>query len=193
MPLPNTICARAFVGRAHALTRQANRPPSASDACRPAAHPSRRAAGATRCGTRPGCAQREIGIEHDPVHTVMATGQQIAVPGAELIGHPPSVGEPDRTGSAQLRRKGPPDSGRSPGSGVKTFRRRPPGPQPAPPLPGPGPQRPAISGRGAGSPIAAIAPVSLARRAPTLYPSHTRIPPSRFSGGWRPNPARTRQ
>ena len=34
----------------------------------------------------------EIGIQHDPVHAVIAASQQIAIPGAEIIGHPPTVG-----------------------------------------------------------------------------------------------------
>jgi hypothetical protein len=36
-------------------------------------------------------AQREEGVQHDPVHAVIAAGQQVAVPGTEVIGHPPTV------------------------------------------------------------------------------------------------------
>ena len=31
--------------------------------------------------------EREVGVEHDPVHAVIAAGQQISVPLGEVIGH----------------------------------------------------------------------------------------------------------
>jgi hypothetical protein len=37
---------------------------------------------------------REIRIEHDPVHAVIAAGEQIAAPLAEHVGHPRTVGQP---------------------------------------------------------------------------------------------------
>jgi hypothetical protein len=35
--------------------------------------------------------QREVGVQHDPVHAVIGTPQQIPVPLSEVIGHPPTV------------------------------------------------------------------------------------------------------
>jgi hypothetical protein len=57
--------------------------------------------------------QREVGVEHDPVHAVIRAGQQIAVPGAEYISHPPTVGraDPSRQPAAP---KGPPVPGEVP-------------------------------------------------------------------------------
>ena len=38
--------------------------------------------------------EREVGVEHDPIHAVIAAGQQIAVPLTELISHPQTVRSP---------------------------------------------------------------------------------------------------
>jgi hypothetical protein len=48
--------------------------------------------------------EREVGVEHDPVHTVVAAGQQIAVPLTEVIGHPRTVRSP--ASLTQLPRRG---------------------------------------------------------------------------------------
>jgi hypothetical protein len=37
-------------------------------------------------------ADGEVGVQHDPVHAVIAARQQVPVPLAEVIGHPPTVG-----------------------------------------------------------------------------------------------------
>src|SRR6266702_5609683 len=67
-------------------------PRTASRGCRPGAPRSRRAAAATRSGTRPRIVpQRMVGVQHDPVHAVVAAGQQILVPHARVISHAPNV------------------------------------------------------------------------------------------------------
>jgi hypothetical protein len=38
--------------------------------------------------------QREVRVEDDPVHAVIAARQQIAAPLAEEVGHPPTLGSP---------------------------------------------------------------------------------------------------
>ena len=58
------------------------------------------------------CPHWVVGIEHDPIHAVVRAGQQIPVPFAEVIGHPPSVGRP--THGARAAPKGPPVAGEVP-------------------------------------------------------------------------------
>src|SRR6266566_2700848 len=66
--------------------------------------------------------QAEVGLQHNPVHAVIAAGQQIAIPLGEVIGHPPTVRiagisrQPDCP-------KGATPSGRSPGRSVATLTR----------------------------------------------------------------------
>jgi len=62
----------------------------------------------------------EVGVQHDPVHAVIAAGQQIPIPLAEVIGHPPKVPGSSRPVSRTARRATP--SGRSPGRSVGHLR-----------------------------------------------------------------------
>ena len=62
---------------------------------------------------------RVVGVQHDPIHTVIRTGQQIPVPCAEVVGHPPTVGRP--TSRDQSCPEGATRSGRSPGTGVALY------------------------------------------------------------------------
>jgi hypothetical protein len=64
--------------------------------------------------------QRIVGVQHDPIHAVIAAGQQAGVACAELI-HPPTVkrsAAPD-----QSCPEGATHSGRSPGTGVAILGR----------------------------------------------------------------------
>ena len=67
--------------------------------------------------------QREVGVQHDPVHAVIGASQQIAVPLAEVIGHAPTVRisgasrQPDRSPQPDCP-EGATPSGRSPGRSV---------------------------------------------------------------------------
>jgi hypothetical protein len=51
-------------------------------------------------------AQRVVRVQHDPVHTVVATGQKLPVSLSEVIGHPPTV-ELTRTSSQDISRTAP--------------------------------------------------------------------------------------
>ena len=51
-------------------------------------------------------AQRVIRIQHDPVHAVIRTGQQVPVPLRELIGHPLTV-EATRTSRQDISHTAP--------------------------------------------------------------------------------------
>ena len=65
--------------------------------------------------------QREVGVQHDPVHAVIAPGQQVPVPLGEVIGHPPTV----RISGASRQPdcpQGATPSGRSPGWSVRHLR-----------------------------------------------------------------------
>jgi hypothetical protein len=64
-------------------------------------------------------AQGEVGIQHDPVHAVIAAGQQVPVPPGEIISHAPNVPGSPRPVSRTARRATP--SGRSPGRSVTTL------------------------------------------------------------------------
>jgi hypothetical protein len=59
--------------------------------------------------------EREIGIEHDPIHTVIAAGQQIAIPLSELIGHPANR-RTTHSPEQNCPVKGPPLPGEDPGA-----------------------------------------------------------------------------
>jgi hypothetical protein len=50
--------------------------------------------------------QREIGIQHDPVHAVIRAGQQVPVTLGEVISHTPAVGKRPRITPARLPRRG---------------------------------------------------------------------------------------
>ena len=65
-------------------------------------------------------AYREVGIQHDPVHAVVAARQQIPVPLSEAIGHPPTAG-PCCTSRQPHCREGATPSGRSPGRRVAAL------------------------------------------------------------------------
>ncbi len=60
--------------------------------------------------------QREVRVEHDPVHTVIRAGQQLPVAFGEFIDHPRTVGSP--TTGDQSCPEGATRSGRSPGAGI---------------------------------------------------------------------------
>ena len=62
-------------------------------------------------------AQREVGVEHDPVHAVIGPVQQVPMPLGQVIGHPPTVPGSSRPVSRTARRATP--SGRSPGRSVE--------------------------------------------------------------------------
>ena len=120
-PLLQSITGTPFAAP-HALTRRANRPAirirwlssscSSLSLCQPPPpHPEPARA----------VPHRVVGVEHDPVHTVIRAGQQIPVPLAEVIGHPPTVGRP--THRDQSCPEGATRSGRSPGTGVVTLGR----------------------------------------------------------------------
>ena len=65
-------------------------------------------------------AQREIHVQHHPVHAIVRTRQQARIPLSKVIGHPPTVGprdtsrQPDCPGGAA-------PSGRSPGRSVAVL------------------------------------------------------------------------
>ena len=50
--------------------------------------------------------QRVVRVQHDPVHAVIGTGQQVPVPLSEVIGHAPTVG-PRRTSRQDISRTAP--------------------------------------------------------------------------------------
>ena len=66
-------------------------------------------------------AQREIRVQHHPVHAIVRTGQQVPVPLSEVIGHPPTVG-PGGTLRQPDYPEGATPSGRSPGRSVGHLR-----------------------------------------------------------------------
>src|SRR5450759_3088220 len=66
--------------------------------------------------------QRVVRVEHDPIHAVVATGQQIAIPFTEFISHLQNVRRTTR--GDQNCPEGATASGRSPGSGVEVLARR---------------------------------------------------------------------
>lgn len=61
--------------------------------------------------------ESEVGVDHDPVHTVIAAGHQLGIAGAQLI-HPPTVRRPSVRD--QSCPEGATDAGRSPGIGVES-------------------------------------------------------------------------
>src|ERR1019366_10215945 len=63
--------------------------------------------------------QRVVGVEHDPIHAVVAAGQQIAIPFTEFIGHLQNVRRTTR--GDQNCPEGATASGRSPESGVANL------------------------------------------------------------------------
>ena len=62
--------------------------------------------------------EREVRVEHDPIHTVVAAGHQLGIVSAEIV-HPPTVRR--SAASDQSCPEGATGSGRSPGPGVETL------------------------------------------------------------------------
>jgi hypothetical protein len=61
--------------------------------------------------------QREVGVQHNPVHAVLGAGQQIPIPLSEVISHPPTV-ELSSVSRQPDCPEGAIPSGRSPGRNV---------------------------------------------------------------------------